>query len=147
MTERSAHFYNCSSCKQLSSPRAHRGGHLYLKKRTAGEVQSFKLCDDEQLAAVLLEGQVAEPLEDLWHLLGVSGRETKTRRCISEPRRRERALFDSSWRLTWGNQIQPRRLLYWAAPLQSSPCLGLGLLLITPQSTAHLRDTHTQINK
>lgn len=46
---------------------------------TAGEVQSLKLGDDEQLAAVLLEGQVAEPLENRRHLLGVSG-ERSTRR-------------------------------------------------------------------
>ena len=30
----------------------------------------MKLSDDEQLTAVLLEGQVAEPLEHLGHLLG-----------------------------------------------------------------------------
>lgn len=30
----------------------------------------MELCDDEKLTAVFLEGQVAEPLEDLWHLLG-----------------------------------------------------------------------------
>ena len=32
----------------------------------------MKLCDDEKFTAVLLEGQVAEPLEHLWHLLGAS---------------------------------------------------------------------------
>lgn len=35
---------------------------------TAEELQSVELGDDEELAAVLLEGQVAEPLEDLGHL-------------------------------------------------------------------------------
>lgn len=35
---------------------------------TAEELQSVELVDDEELAAVLLEGQVAEPLEDLGHL-------------------------------------------------------------------------------
>lgn len=30
----------------------------------------MELVDDEQLAAVLLEGQVAQPLEDLGHLQG-----------------------------------------------------------------------------
>lgn len=30
----------------------------------------MELCDNEKLTAVFLEGQVAEPLEDLWHLLG-----------------------------------------------------------------------------
>lgn len=35
---------------------------------TAGELQSVELGDDEELAAVLLEGQVAEPLKDLGHL-------------------------------------------------------------------------------
>lgn len=35
---------------------------------TAVELQSVELGDDEELAAVLLEGQVAEPLEDLGHL-------------------------------------------------------------------------------
>lgn len=51
----------------------------FLRRPTAGEVQSLKLGDDQQLAAVLLEGQVAEPLEDLWHLLGVSGGTRTTR--------------------------------------------------------------------
>lgn len=65
---------------QLCSPRSRTGGHLYLEKPTAREVQPFKLGDDEQLAAVLLEGQIAEPLEDLRHLLGVSGGKTTMRR-------------------------------------------------------------------
>lgn len=30
----------------------------------------MELCDDEKLTAVFLERQVAEPLEDLRHLLG-----------------------------------------------------------------------------
>lgn len=82
MMGRSAHFWNCSSCKRSIAPLVHAEVYIFIlkRKRTAGEVQSFKLCDDEQLAAVLLEGQVAEPLEDLWHLLGVSDRKTKTRR-------------------------------------------------------------------
>lgn len=49
-------------------------------KPTAGEVQALKLGDDEQLAAVLLEGQVAEPLEDLRHLLGAPAGRRSTRR-------------------------------------------------------------------
>lgn len=32
----------------------------------------MELGDDEQLAAVLLKRQVAEPLEDRWHVLGAS---------------------------------------------------------------------------
>lgn len=42
------------------------------KRLTACEVESLELDDYEQLAAILLEGQVAKPLEDLWHLLGTS---------------------------------------------------------------------------
>lgn len=57
-----------------------------FRKPTAGEVQSLELGDDEQLATVLLEGQVAEPLEDLRHLLSVSGGKTTTRSCVNEPR-------------------------------------------------------------
>lgn len=41
-----------------------------MNKLTACEAESLELGDYEQLAAVLLEGQVAEPLEDLRHLLG-----------------------------------------------------------------------------
>lgn len=37
---------------------------------TACEVESMELSDNEQLAAVLLKRQVAEPLEDRWHVLG-----------------------------------------------------------------------------
>lgn len=43
---------------------------LCVDKLTAGEGESVELGDDEQLAAVLLEGQVTEPLEELGHLLG-----------------------------------------------------------------------------
>lgn len=37
---------------------------------TASEVETVELVDDEQLTAVLLEGEVAEPLEHHRHLLG-----------------------------------------------------------------------------
>lgn len=41
-----------------------------MKRLTACEVESVELSDYEQLTAVLLEGQVAEPLEDHRHLEG-----------------------------------------------------------------------------
>ncbi len=42
------------------------------KELTAGEVKLVELSDYKQLTAVLLKGQVAQPLEDLWHLLVAS---------------------------------------------------------------------------
>lgn len=52
------------------------------KQLTACEVESLELSDYEQLTAVLLEGQVAKPLEDLWHLLGASvGKKSRRGSC------------------------------------------------------------------
>lgn len=47
-------------------------GTMGKKRLTACEVESLELSDYEQLAAILLEGQVTKPLEDHWHLLGTS---------------------------------------------------------------------------
>lgn len=43
----------------------------------------MELRDYEQLTAVLLEGQVAEPLEDHRHLLGVPVERKRSKRCVA----------------------------------------------------------------
>lgn len=55
----------------------------WYKQLTACEVESFELSDYEQLTAVLLEGQVAEPLEDHGHLLGASVERKRRGRCVT----------------------------------------------------------------
>lgn len=56
---------------------------MVKKKLTACEVESVELGDYEQLTAVLLEGKVAEPLEDHWHLLGASVERKREVRCVT----------------------------------------------------------------
>lgn len=43
----------------------------------------MELRNYEKLTAVLLEGQVAEPLEDLWHLLGASVKKNRVGRGVT----------------------------------------------------------------
>jgi hypothetical protein len=76
----------------------------------------MKLCDDEQLTAVLLEGQVAEPLEHLWHLLGASAGSSEqwvvipalalVTRIMSQVPNRKRLGFIS--KMTWIQALRKR---------------------------------------